>query len=153
MTLKRYATVSMGKRVTMVLAALLVTALGLIILAFCFPHRPPEPACQGKTLRQWLLLLDSDTAHKAESDAAASAIGSMGKQALPPLIQILQQRRPPALLAKAENWAVRFHIMHAPDLPLDELQYRAARACCILGGWNDLDIVAAIPALAWPHDQ
>ena len=137
----------MRKRVQIVLAVLLVAVLGLIILAF-FPRQAPEPAYEGKTLRQWLVLLDSDTAHKAQNDDAARAIESMGKAALPGLIHILHQRQDPALLAKVKGWAFRFHLLRPPELQLDEWQYRAARGCCILGGWIDVDITSAIPALA-----
>ena len=138
----------MRKRVQIVLAVLLVAVLVLIMLV-SFPRRAPEPAYQGKALRQWLVLLDSDTGHKAQNDDAARAIGSMGKAALSGLIHILKQRRGPASLEKVKGWAVRFHLWRPPELQLDEWQYRAARACCILGGWNDVDITSAIPALAY----
>jgi hypothetical protein len=59
----------MRKRVRIVLVVLLVAVLGLVILAF-FSRQPPEPTYEGQTLRQWLVLLDSDTAHKAQNDAA-----------------------------------------------------------------------------------
>ncbi len=138
----------MRKRLKIALAALFVALLSLILLALL--HTPtPELAYQGKTLRQWLLLLDSDTAHKAQNDDSARAIESMGKQALPVLIHILEKRPAQVWLAKVEAWAVRFRLWRAPDLPLDEWQYRAARGCCILGGWIDLDITPAIPALAY----
>jgi hypothetical protein len=73
----------------------------------------------------------------------------MGKNALPGLIRILHKREPFALLAKVKGWAIRFHVLRQPELQLDEWQYRAARACCIIGGWNDVDIRAAIPDLAY----
>ena len=73
----------------------------------------------------------------------------MGNQALPGLIHILQRRPAPVWSAKVETWAIRFRLWRAPELPLDEWQYRAARGCCILGGWIDLDITPAIPALAY----
>lgn len=138
----------MSRRVLIALAVLLLGLLGMIILAF-FPGPAPEPAYQGKSLKHWLLLLDSDTGHKAQNDDSARAIESMGKQALPVLIHILQRRPAPVWLSKVEAWAVRFHLWHEPELPLDEWQYRAARGCCILGGWIDLDITPAIPALAY----
>jgi hypothetical protein len=137
----------MRKRVQIALAALLVAVLGLIALA-PFSRPTPEPTYQGKTLRQWLVLLDSHTEHKAQNDAAATAIERMGKNALPGLVHILQQRPDPPLLAKVEGWAVRFHLRRPAEIQLDEWQYRAARSCCILGGWIDVDITSAIPALA-----
>jgi len=81
----------MRKRVRIALAVLVIAVLGLIVLAII--SRPaPEPTYQGKTLSQWLVLLDSDPAHKAQNDESARAIESMGKQALPVLIHILQRR-------------------------------------------------------------
>lgn len=137
----------MRKRVQSAFALVVIAVLGLIILAII--SRPvSEPTYQGKTLRQWLVLLDSNTAHKVENDAAAKAIESMGKEALPGLIHILQKRPVPAWLANVEGWAIRFHLWRPPELPLDEQQYRAARACCILSGWFDVDITSAVPALA-----
>ena len=73
----------------------------------------------------------------------------MGKQALPVLIHILQIRPAPVWLQTLKTWAVRFRLSRGPELPLDEWQYRAARGCCILGGWIDQDITSAIPALAY----
>jgi hypothetical protein len=138
----------MRKRVRIALAVLVIAVLGLILLAII--SRPaPEPAYQGKTLSQWLVLLDSDPAHKAQNDDSARAIESMGKQALPVLIRILQRRSAPVWLGKVETWAVHFGLWRASGLPLDERQYRAARGCCILGGWINLDITPAIPALAY----
>ncbi len=138
----------LARRGIVALVILILAVLGSIFLA-SFLRRTPQPAYHGKTLRQWLLLLDSDTAHKAQNDEAATAIESMGTAALPRLIHILQQHPAPAWRAKLEAWAVRWHFWPGGGLQLDELQYRAARACCILGGWRDLDITSAIPALAF----
>src|SRR5260370_26531761 len=132
----------MRKRVLAV-AVLVVAVLGLIILAFVARQDPTEPSYQGKTLRQWLVLLDSAASHQAQNDAASSAIGSIGKEALPYLIHIVQQRRGPALVAKVEGWAVHFHLFRPPELELGEWQARAGTGCRILAGWNDLAIACA----------
>ncbi len=138
----------LANRVSIALVILLVAVLGSVVLASLL-RRTPEPAYHGKTLRQWLVLLDSDTAHKAQNDEAAMAIERMGTATLPNLIRILQKRSNPAWRVKLEGWAVRYHVWPRPKLQLDEWQYRAARACCILGGWRNLDITSAIPALAF----
>jgi len=125
----------------------LIAAAGVI--AWRMQQGAAEPTYEGKTLTQWVFLLDSQTEHKAENDAAAQAFGAMGKNALPGLIRILHKKEAMPILVKVKDWAVRFHLLQPPVLQLNEWQHRAARACCILGGWNDLDIRAAIPDLAY----
>lgn len=129
------------------LAGLVV--LGILLAFIVLSRRTPEPIHEGKTLSQWLLLLDSQTEHKAENDAAAKALSQMRERALPGLIRILDKREYPPLVRKARSWAMRWHLLRPDALALGEWQYRAARACCILGGWNDVDIRAAVPELAY----
>ena len=81
-------------------------------------QRAAEPIFEGKTLTQWVFLLDSRTDHKAENDAAARAFGAMGKNALPGLIRILHKKEAVPLLLKVKGWAVRFHFLRQPELQL-----------------------------------
>lgn len=138
----------MTKKGTIILAAFVVAALAIFI--WQKSHSPePEPVYEGKTLSEWVVLLDGHTEHKAQNEAAERAFQAMGKKAMPGLIRILHKRADPPLVAKAKGLAIRFHLLRPSDLQLAELQYRAARACCVLGGRNDVDIRTAIPDLAY----
>jgi HEAT repeats len=138
----------MTKKGTIVLAAFSLAALGIFIWQKS-RSQEPEPVYEGKTLSEWVVLLDSNTDHKAQNEAAEKALQAMGKNALSTLIRILHKRADPPLVTKAKALAVRFHLLRPSELQLAELQYRAARACCVLGGWHDVDIRAAIPDLAY----
>ena len=138
----------MTTKAVIILAVLIVAVPGIVI--WQKPgRREPEPVYEGKTLSDWVVLLDSHTEHQAQNEAAAQALQTMGQKAVPGLIRILHKRADPPLVTKAKALAVRFHLLRPPELQLAELQYRAARACCILGGWSDFDIRAAIPDLAY----
>ena len=139
----------LSKKGVIILAAFIVAALGV----FIWQSRPQEreQVYEGKTLSEWVVLLDSQTEHKAQNEAAERAFQAMGKKAMPGLIRLLHKRADPPLVAKAKALAVRFHLLRPPELQLPEFQYRAARACCVLGGWSDVDIRAAIPDLASLH--
>jgi len=119
----------LSKKGVIILAAFIVTALGV----FIWQSRPQEsePVYEGRTLSEWVVLLDSHTEHKAQNEAAEGAFQAMGKQAMPGLIRILHKRADPPLVAKAKALAVRFHLLRPPELQLSEFQYRAARACCV----------------------
>jgi HEAT repeat protein len=135
-----------SKKSIIILAAFVVAAPGVFIWQ---GFRASEPLYEGKTLSEWVVLLDSHTDHKAQNEAAEKALQAMGKKALPGLIRILHKRADPPLVAKVKALAIRFHLLRPPELQLAEFQYRAARACCVLGGWSDVDIRAAIPDLAY----
>ncbi|MEY2428534.1 MAG: hypothetical protein QOJ40_1419 [Verrucomicrobiota bacterium] len=138
----------MKKKAIIIPAIFVVVVLGIAIWQKPRP-REPEPIYQGKTLSQWVVLLDSNTDHQDQNDAAQRALQAMGKKALPGLIRILHKRADLPLVAKAKALAIRFHLLRPPEIQLAEFQYRAARACCVLGGWYDVDIRAAIPDLAY----
>jgi len=137
----------LSKKGVIILAAVIVAVLGVFIWQTRLQER--EQVYEGKTLSGWVVLLDSQTEHKAQNEAAERAFQAMGKKAVPGLIRILHKRADPPLVAKVKALAVRFHLLRPTELQLAEFQYRAARACCVLGGWNDVDIRAAIPDLAY----
>jgi len=138
----------LSKKGIFILAAFMVATLGIFI--WQRSHSPePEPVYEGKTLSEWVVLLDSHTDHKAQNEAAEKALQAMGKKAMPGLTRILHKRADPPLVAKAKALAVRFRLLRPPELQLAEFQYRAARACCVLGGWHDVDIRGAIPDLTY----
>ena len=141
---------TMRKRAGLAVTAFAVACLLVMIaLLYGVSRQNPEPACNGKTLAQWLVLLDSDPTHKAENDAAETAITTIGPKALPVLVRILQLRPPSPFFARASQWAVRLHLLRAQMLSLQERQYRAARACCLLSEVKHFDISPAIPELAY----
>jgi hypothetical protein len=75
----------------------ILLCVGIIIAAavFAWIVRHPqtlELMYQGKSLTEWVLLLDANTAHQSENDAAQRAFLNMGQQAVPGLVRILQRR-------------------------------------------------------------
>jgi hypothetical protein len=138
----------MRKKAIIAAAVFIVAVLGIFIWQQSRPHEP-QPVYQGKTLSEWVVLLDSHTGHQEQNQAAEKAMQAMGKKAMPGLVHILHRRADPPLVAQAKALAIRFHLVRPPEIQLAELQYRAAKACCVLGGWSDVDIRAAIPDLAY----
>src|SRR5215471_3107236 len=115
----------------------LLLCVGIIIAAGVFAwvvrhSQTAELTYQGKSLTEWVLLLDANTVHQAENDAAQRAFLNMGQQAVPGLVQILQRHTPPAFVQQLTGVAVRLHLARPPQISLGELQYRAAIACRVL---------------------
>jgi hypothetical protein len=82
----------MGKKRRILLASLLLTIAGGLVLVVTLRH-DPEPVYQGKTFSAWL---EFDTPGQWEE--ARAAIRQMGTNAIPPLLQRLRATDPPFML-------------------------------------------------------
>jgi hypothetical protein len=139
----------MSKRSRFFLIAAGFACLAILGTLLVLRSSRSEPSHSGITLSQWLLLLDSQTEHKAANEAAAQAIGAMGERSVPELMRVLRKRPDRPVIAAVKNWAIRCHLWRPPALELVELQCRAGRACCILAGRFEVDIRQAIPDLGY----
>ena len=66
---------------------LILVALSLLFVALLLR----EPKYEGKTARQWILLLDPHVDFRAQHDQAADAIARIGANAIPTIRQILEE--------------------------------------------------------------
>jgi HEAT repeat protein len=82
----------MGKKCGVLLAVLFVALLGGMVWML---SRPPEPVCQGKPLSAWLNEIDV-TAYPGDTNQAAFvAFSSMGTNAIPALLKMIESGDPP----------------------------------------------------------
>lgn len=110
------------------LITLLSLALGLM---FVWWHSHPRSRYQGRTVEQWLYLLDSNVANQEQHDLARQAILRIGPAAVPDL-QIILERRADSPFQKLKTMAMRWRLLKPDPIWLEELQGRAARAAYML---------------------
>jgi hypothetical protein len=127
--------------------SVLLLTVGTILAAIVWPA-PRPPTYEGKTVEDWLLLLDLDTARSAERDRAWTALARMGAAALPDLERILSQRS-----NKRPQWwkgyMIRLHLKKPDALLPHERIYRATRAVYILAESGKVDTRSLVPHLAF----
>ena len=124
-----------------VLIALLVSA-GILL-------RPKPPLrYQGKTVYEWLVLLDPNVSQAASHDQARLAFVSMGKSALPDLEKLLSEK-PNRFSERIRNYLVGFRLLRPKPLTVHEQEHRASRAAYILAEDANVDIRRLIPHLVW----
>jgi len=104
------------------------------------------PRYEGKTLEQWLRLLDPDIQRARERERAGLALRGMGAAALPEVERILSER-PKSPLQRIRDLAARWRLLNPPPLPLAERQSRAARAAWLLAEDSGVDISRLVPLL------
>lgn len=121
-------------------AALLAAALVVVLTVI------GEPRHEGRTLEEWLVLLDSDINRHADREAAGLAIRRMGVNAVPGVRRILQLQ-PKSWSQRIRGFAVRAHLVKAPGVSLNELQSRAAHAAWLLAEDAGDDIGSLVPFL------
>ena len=137
--------VSAKSRATAIVGLLLLAAIaGLLVTS----PRPPEYG--GRTLDEWLVLLDPHVDRKADHDKATDALSHMGPAALPRLSRILRSR-PDSITQRIRDYAVRRHVMNPPRLIFQEQQFRAARAAYHLAEDADVNIAALVPDLRYHY--
>jgi hypothetical protein len=101
---------------------------------------------QGKSVRQWVSLLDMHVDHKKQREEASWALVQIGAPALPELERILAWR---PIWETVRNYAVRFRL--AKPLPIHplELQSRACEAAYNLAERANADISGLVPHLQY----
>jgi hypothetical protein len=137
---------SMKRRTKLLVLACLVVIIGAAVLFLTPSDHMPE--YDGKTLSEWLVLLDPDVDRKNDHERAWFAIVQMGPAAVPYLHDILSSR-PAPWKEQLQGYAVRWHLMKRPKLSLFEKQYRAARAAYALAESAKVDISALVPELRY----
>src|SRR3989442_2691531 len=115
-----------------VLIALLVSA-GILL-------RPKPPLrYHGKTVYEWLVLLDPNVSQAASHDQARLAFIAMGKSALPELENLLSEK-PNRFSERIRNYLVGFRLLRPKPLTVHEQEHRASRAAYILAEDANVDI-------------
>ena len=129
----------------MIIAMLLLLLAAIAGLLFTLPRTPQY---NGKTLSEWLVMLDPNVDRAADHKKAAEAINQMGAAALPQLGHILRSR-PNSISQRIRDYAERWHLMKPPNLILQGQQLRAARAAYNLAEDVDVNIAGLVPDLRY----
>lgn len=106
------------------------------------------PKYDGKTVRDWLTLLDSGAKQTPDHDRAADAMVRIGAPAIPELERILR-RKPKSFQEQFRRLAARLHLRKPDRIPLEEEQRRAARAAWVLADRAGADIGVLITSLQY----
>jgi HEAT repeat protein len=114
--------------------------------AAIFVASPRPPRHDGKTLSEWLVMLNPHVDRAADHEKASAAIRAMGAAALPQLRQILRSR-PNSLNQRIRDYAARWRLVRAPKLYFQEQEFRAARAAYHLAEEADVNIASLVPDL------
>ena len=123
----------------------LSVTLALGVMGISTLSRPP--LYQGKTVRQWVSLLDMHVDHQKEREQASSALVQIGAAALPELERILAWR--PSNMETIRDYAVRFRIAKPRAINPLELQSRACEAAYHLAEGAKVDISGLVPLLQY----
>ena len=121
-----------------------LVALFLIITAILLRERKYE----GKTVREWIYLLDPHVDHRAQHDHASEELTRIGAAALPTIRDILQEPKFPPL-QKLKHLAQRCRLLAPDTLDLADRQYRASRAAYKIAENADVDISSLVPLLTY----
>jgi hypothetical protein len=125
--------------------SLLGVALALGLVAVCAV--PKARTYKGKTVRQWVSLLDMHVDHQPQRDEASWALVQAGSAALPEVERILVWR--PSVLETVRNFGVRLRIVKPRELSALELQSRACEAAYHLAERAGVDISRLVPHLQY----
>ncbi len=131
----------MNRKAAIILGVLLLAA----ILGVLFTS-PRTPQYNGKTLGEWLVMLDPSVDRRADHEQAREAIRHMGATALPYLRHILRSR-PNSVREWLRDHAVRWHLMRPDKLSIRDQEYRAARAAYQLAEDAGVNIASLVPDL------
>jgi HEAT repeat protein len=130
-------------RMQLGLCLLMALVLGVIIIsAFSKPK-----LYQGKTVRQWVSLLEMHVDYQKQRNEASWALVQIGADALPELERILAWRR--SAIETIRNYAVHFRIAKPRAIHPLELQSRACEAAYHLAERANVDISGLVPHLQY----
>ena len=124
----------------------------VIVAAVAVLVRTGKPKLyQGKTVSEWVVLLDPHVSQRVQRDAASWAIVQIGSNAVPELQRILARRRTAmsSLTDKVRGYAIRFGFAKPPPIHPLELQSRACEAAYNLAERSNVDITSLIPHLTY----
>jgi len=133
---------------------LLILAIGVMVAAAAFLRlKPPRiPVYEGKTVSEWVSLLDPHVDQEKRREEAARAIMQIGSNAVPSIERILV-RRQHRLFELARGYAIRFGFAKPPQIHPLELQSRACEAAYILAERANVDISILVPQLQYHFTQ
>jgi len=134
----------LAHRKLVVLGTALVIATGVwvgLLLA-----RKPPVTHKGKTVREWVLLIDNTGGNDRQRHKASSAIVAIGPKAVPELEEILAWR-PRKWRDKFRPWLMRFHLIRQDEMWPQEVVNRACEAAYNVGEDSSTDIQSLIPHL------
>jgi hypothetical protein len=134
------STSNLKRLVAVLFAVLLIVAFGLIVL-------PKPKLYQGKTVSQWVALLDTHVDNQKQREDASGALVQIGVAALPHLERILAWR--PDIWETVRNYAVRFRFVKPRKVNPLELQSRACEAAYNLAERARVDISRLVPHLQY----
>jgi hypothetical protein len=128
---------------------LLVAAFaGLAVVVIAGFFVAPQPKrYQGKTVRQWVAMLDMHVDYQKQREEAAMALVRIGPDALPEIQHILAWRLGP--MESVRDYAVRFHFLQPRTIPQRELQSRACEAAYHIAEEANVDISSLVPNLRY----
>jgi hypothetical protein len=130
----------------------LAAILAVVVIIFLLRPAPPKPKTyQGKTIEEWVTLLNMNVDFQKEREQAGRALELIGTNALPDLERILS-RRPNRFRETVERYAIRLHLMKRPPPPAVhplEMQSRACEAAYRLGEFANIDISRLVPHLRY----
>ncbi len=133
------------------MALLVATPVGLIYWSF---KRPPEPSYQGRTLTSWLELhVPTSSANPPYNSPgwheADRALRSIGRHAVPTLLEMLRAKDPPPALRKLLNWAEQKRLIQRAPRYAYQLHEEARYAFEVLG----TNAASAAPGLLKIYQQ
>lgn len=124
-------------------------AMAVIVVAVVSVARFPKSRLyQGKSVREWVTLIDPQVGQEKKREEAAWAIVQTGTNALPELEQILAWRQN-RLVETAQGYAMRFRLMKPPAISPLELESRACEAAYSLAERAAVDISRLVPHLRY----
>lgn len=128
------------------LLAATLAVVGMLIAAGFFAAPKPR-LYRGKTVLQWVALLDMNVDRQKEREEASWVLAQVGVDALPELRRILAWR--PSRLELFRGYAVRFHLLKPRPIPPLELQSRACEAAYHVAEDGHVDISSLVPDLRY----
>jgi hypothetical protein len=124
-----------------VLVAIAITAI--------FLARSPRPNLyRGKSVREWVALLDPQSGQEKRREDASWALVQLGNKALPDLEAILAWRRN-RLVDAARGYAIRFGLARPSSISPLDLQSLACEAAFNLAERAEVDISRLVPHLRY----
>jgi hypothetical protein len=128
--------------IAIILALMLAVASSLLLTQ----RRPP--AYRGKTVGQWVALLDSHVDYREQREEASQALAQIGAPALPELERLLSRRQNP-WREIARRYAIRYRLLKPDSIHPLELQSRGCEAAYILAERANVDIHSLVPHLTY----
>ena len=120
--------------------------IGVLFVAILVLKHPQPRLYHGKSVHDWVTLLDPDVNKSQQRDEASWAVVKIGTEALPELERILAWRHN-RLIERIQGYAIHLGIMKLPTVSHFQLQSRACEAAFHLAERAGTDISQLVPHL------